>query len=149
MVRQYGFTLIELMVVLAIIGLLAAIGYPAYNNHVQDSNRASAQGRMMALATAMESYRAQNLGYGGAKLEDLSNLDSNNQYDVTFIDPDGNEVTTMPAGAQSFEILAKPKSGTIMDGTGAMQVNNRGQTCWKKSDDAGCDYASDPGWSDQ
>lgn len=52
--RENGFTLIELMIVVGVIGILAAIAYPAYQNYVLRGHRADAQAEMMALSQAME-----------------------------------------------------------------------------------------------
>lgn len=51
---QKGFTLIELMIVIAIIGILAAIAVPQYQNYIARSQVSSAQGEVAALKTAVE-----------------------------------------------------------------------------------------------
>ena len=52
--KQRAFTLIELMVVVAIIGIMASIAYPSYQDSVRRSRRADAKGVLMSFANAME-----------------------------------------------------------------------------------------------
>ena len=66
---QKAFTLIELMVVVAIIGIMAGIAYPNYQDSVTRSRRADAKGVLLNFANAMERYFTENNTYcdaGGA-----------------------------------------------------------------------------------
>lgn len=64
-----GFTLIELMIVVVVIGILAAIAYPAFTSQIQQGRRADAQQELVDLALRQEKYRANNVTYGDC--EDL------------------------------------------------------------------------------
>ena len=63
-----GFTLIELMITVAIIAILAAIAYPSYVNHVTKTRRAAATACLMEAAQYMERHYTTNLSYEKATL---------------------------------------------------------------------------------
>lgn len=61
--REKGFTLIELMIVVAIIGILASIAYPSYKEYVAKSRRAEAKATLMAGQQWMERFYSENFRY--------------------------------------------------------------------------------------
>jgi len=66
MQKHKAFTLIELMVTVAIVGILASIAYPSYQNSVMKSRRADVKGALLGFANAMERYFTVNNSYLGA-----------------------------------------------------------------------------------
>lgn len=58
-----GFTLIEVMIVVAIVGILAAIAYPSYRDQVRRSNRTDAYNALLAIANAQEKFYMDNNSY--------------------------------------------------------------------------------------
>lgn len=61
--RQSGFTLVELMIVVAIVAILASIALPSYQEHVRKGHRAAAQSEMMDIANRQQQYFLANRQY--------------------------------------------------------------------------------------
>jgi type IV pilus assembly protein PilE len=61
--KQKGFTLIEIMIVVAILGILVAVAVPSYVEYVRKGHRADAKVELLRLAQMQESYFVQNLSY--------------------------------------------------------------------------------------
>lgn len=116
--RNKGFTLIELMIVVAIVAILAAVAIPSYQDSVAKSRRADAKGALEGLAQSMERFFTANNTYLGAAAAGADTgvpagypseapLDGSTKfYDLTI------SATT----ATSFTIRATPKNGQAGDG---------------------------------
>ena len=123
--KQVGFTLIELMIVVAILAILAAIAYPSYTQYKVRTNRVDIQSEIMQTAQRLQSYYVINHNYTNAKF-DNGNLtkdypSSGSVYTLTLV----------PAG-QTWTLTATPKAGTVQAGNGTITLNHNGQKCWTK-----------------
>lgn len=129
--RQLGVTLIELMVVLAITGVIAAIAYPSYTRHVLKSNRSNAQAILMESAQFMERYFTANNTYVGATATSTvvpkAATGSAIKYNVSF---------SVQPTASAYTLQAVPNGNQASDTCGTMSLAHTGaQTpatagCW-------------------
>ena len=134
-VANRGFTLIEVMIVVAIIAVIAAVAIPGYQNQIRDSRRADclavmAQGRQM-----MERFYTKNYTYAGAVIGTDTPakcpIDGNaTYYNLAFVGA---------PNATSFTLQATPANEQAGEACGALTINQAGQktaaggtvdTCW-------------------
>ena len=102
--RSAGFTLIELMIVVAIIAVLAMIALPSYQEHVVKTRRSVAQACLMEAGQFMERYYTTNLTYEDAPPPECSETGNSTHYDQAFVGkPSATTYTvrTTPKGAQA------------------------------------------------
>lgn len=121
--NHHGFTLIELMIVVAIIGVLAAIAYPNYQQYVVKTNRADMMSEMHNIASQIESRKLAQGSYSNGLLTGLGgNYPAQGQalYTVTFTP---NPLTRV------WTITAEPITGTRMAGDGSITLSHQGIKC--------------------
>ena len=126
--KAQGFSLIELMVTVAILGILAAIAIPSYNNVTQKARRHDAEDALMGLRQAMERHYARVGSYDGA-----ANAGGVPQIYATQTPMEGSGhyydlfVLVNAASETRYELTATPVGGQQADICGTLRLNQAGQ----------------------
>lgn len=138
-----GFTLIELMITVAIAAILAAVAYPSYTEHVRKSRRTDAKTALLDLAARQERlFTTQNvyggtpaaLGYAGPAFPVAIQSGSQAYYQLTVVA--GNPATTYTATATPVGPQAGDDCGSYtinhlgMQGNTGMRAGVASAQCW-------------------
>jgi type IV pilus assembly protein PilE len=104
--RSPGFTLIEIMVVVAIIGIVAAIAYPSYQGYIQDTYRANAVADLERCAQSLERFYSNGFTYVGADTNTICDTNSPSEGPTRFV------ISYETLTATAFMIRATPVGET-------------------------------------
>jgi len=144
--KNKGVTLIELLIVITILGVLAATAYPSYQQHIINAHRSDAKSALKGLALALEDHRTVNFTYSGAADDGAGNpadtgapliyykttpLQNTSKiiYNLNIDSNDGN----------SYTITASPNNPGINATNGKLSLNSQGTQQWDRNNDG--DYA--------
>ncbi|MCM2680611.1 type IV pilin protein [Echinimonas agarilytica] len=136
-----GFSLIELMIAVLILGVLVLVAYPSYTDHVMSTKRQKAMADLLALANAMETYKAQSYSYGGAgangadtgaptifnSWSPADEPSANKAYNLT--------IKKIGDNGRTYELLATPLSTENMSKDGKLLYRSDGAKAWDSNND--------------
>lgn len=133
--RVIGFTLVEVMIVVAIVGILASVAYPSCVSHVTQSNRAEAQRELVRIANLQEQYFVDQRAYTanmtqlGLAADPYVTDTGNYHIDATL--SDNNTKFTLTATAKGTQ-LSNDSSCSSITITETGKRSGSSAYCWEK-----------------
>ena len=127
-----GFSLLELMIVVVVIGILAAVAYPSYQDYVRRGNRSAAQSFMMTIAQRQEQYLLTNRSYAAttAALNLTQPAETTGKYTFAIALPSTTSysITATPQGGQAVT----GKFGTLTLSSDGTKSSDQNAEEWKR-----------------
>lgn len=128
-----GFSLIEIMIAVAIIAILAGIALPSYQEYVRTSRRVDGQNSLQQLMLAQEKYRSNNTSYASSLTElpgiQASSADGHYTIAITSANGSGYAATATATGDQAKDSACATMTLTLTNGVNLAKTP---AACWKK-----------------
>ena len=135
-----GFTLIEMMIVVVIVGVLAAIAMPSYKNYQVKVKRGETQSELLNIAAKLKRYKITNFHYKktanttiGLSDIDVSSTTHNGLYQLSLSFPATSVNGASVANFSNWVLVATPVATGMQNGNGAMCIDANGQRHWSKT----------------
>ena len=128
-----GFTLIELMITVAIVAILAAVALPNYKNYVIRAARVQAQTELLDLASRQEKIYLNSNAYTGnvsAAYDGTATTGGLGRTSSKTLDGKYDLSVALGTGSQSFVLTATPVTGMQQAGDGSLSISENGQKLW-------------------
>lgn len=143
-----GFSLIELMCVVAILGILVAIANPSYQEYIRKTKRVDAQSEMVALASRLQQYHV--IYHTFLKNSDgTSNPISLKDMGHSGVLPEHGQaiykVELMEVSENKWILVASPIEDTLLEGDGSLRINEKNQRCWDHAKSL-CELSNQSNW---
>lgn len=133
--KDKGFTLIELMIVVAIVAIIAAVAYPSYQQYVKRTKRTEVQSYLMELSHKTASFKLVNRNYEGLTLNTIGSA----YFPVSGSPNYSIEIETLQnAEGKTNQIffVAIPLASGSQKGDGVISLSTTGEQCWYKNNDS-------------
>ncbi|WP_432210771.1 type IV pilin protein [Acinetobacter variabilis] len=144
-IKNTGFTLIELMIVVVIVAVFAAIAIPSYEIYIARANKSKAQSEMLKIAERLENYKGKQLSYAGYIPEHQTstkgevnipyNSSSNYNYQIKIVDiNDSTKALEDSTIGQGWKMIAIPNQtrGSALRNSEYLLLDSRGIKCMTK-----------------
>lgn len=143
--RTNGFSLIELLVAVVIVGILAAIAMPSYRNYVVRGSRAAAQTELLEMASLQEKIYLNSNAYTASVTAAYNGTTAGGLGKTSGQTSDSKYALSLSGVGQTFTLIATPVGGGGQAGDGCLTIQENGLRQWHENNDA-CNSASPASW---
>jgi type IV pilus assembly protein PilE len=143
--NQAGFTLIELMIAVAVVGILATIAVPSYTSYLTRVRRADTQSSLMELANFMERFYTENMSYLCIRQYSPTCTAVGSPPELPFnqAPKEGSSKVynlSLQAATSTYTLQATPITGKPQENDGVLKIDHLGKRSWDKDADGGFAY---------
>ena len=128
--RAAGFTVVEVVIVMAVIAVLSAIALPSYNQYAIRGSRQAAQAQLVDLSTIQEKIFLNTNSYASSASKPYDGTNTGGLGVTGGVTLDGLYTISVSSTTTSYTITAAPVAGSRQAKDGSLTINSMGQRTW-------------------